>query len=148
MKHLLLAIGLSALVAACGTTPEDARMQAKESGMAQVTGAETLEQVFAGNTYYTTGTENGAAWEFAALYKADGTAHGRTWWDGGEKTGNAAWGAEGDLFCSKWDNDWGGGDKSCFEVYKDGQKIMFVRVSGSGDTIGEGELKPGNPYEL
>lgn len=151
MRKALLSITIAGLAAglltACtsGPTPEEI----KSSG-AEPWSADQLKAQLTGNTLYTSGYNGSTKWEWAGVYNADGTATGKSWWDGGGEKGTGIWELVGNQVCSQWDNpNWGDTEKTCWEFYEDGDKTMEIGVSGGqkGDVF-EIKIQPGNPYEL
>jgi hypothetical protein len=110
-----------------------------------LTGQE-IAQAIEGNTLHRSGHTAGTDWQWAGYYRPDGTMTGRAWWNHGERTSEGRWSIEGDQFCREWDNSWGGGEAGCFRLYRQGDRLTMVKVSGSGDEEGQSFVVEGNPY--
>ena len=79
---------------------------------------------------------------------------GRSLVRGGERDGGQERpGGQGEVtgdgqFCRRWENDWGGGDTGCAEVYKYGNTYLFRSLSPVAGIEVIRTRRPGNPLGL
>ncbi|MEL6266246.1 MAG: hypothetical protein AAFR52_11475 [Pseudomonadota bacterium] len=128
MRSLIASLVGVALLAGCQTTEEKL-----VEGGAQPLTADEVAALVVGNTLYTASDR----WRHHSYYAPDGTAAGRTTWDGGEESASAVWEiSEDGLWCRDWDNDWGGGEHGCQAVYPagDGDYWFIYRRGSHGET--------------
>jgi hypothetical protein len=92
-----------------------------------------LRETLMGHTLSRSGGPLWRRWDYAAVHRADGTITGRVSWSGGEEVADGVWEVtpEG-LYCRTWKNDWGAGQRGCFQVRRDSDVLVFDHVSGSG----------------
>jgi hypothetical protein len=141
---LVLAAGL---MSACQSLSPSMEEEMAEENVAALTGSE-IEETLRGNTLHRTGSRAGVEWQWAGHYRADGTMTGRAWWGSGEQVAEGRWSVEGDRFCREWSNSWGGGDRGCYRLYRQGDRLTMIKVSGSGDEEGRSYILSGNPYDV
>lgn len=139
-----LAVGL---LAACTAKPTSEALKDSDT---EVWSGDQITAELAGNTLYTFGFDGTTKWEWVGVFNADGTASGKTWWNGGGNQGAGTWEIVGDQLCDRWDNpDWGYGKRNCWEFHQDGDRVSEVGVSGpSKGEVFKVQIQPGNPYEL
>lgn len=135
-----LVVFAAASISACATTSTG------KSAYQPMSGPE-IKQALSGNTLYKTGDSDGTRWEWAGYYLPNGTAHGRAWWSGGKKEGNAIWAVKGNSVCIHWNNDWDNGKKACFRMLRKGDVIISKAIT-KGATDSKLKLEPGDPYKL
>lgn len=150
MRHaslIALLILVAGLIAGCQTSSGSLQPEMAEENVSLMTGAE-IEQALKGNTLRRTGSTAGMEWQWAGHYRPDGTMSARAWWNTGERVAEGRWSIEGNRFCREWENNWGGGDQGCFRIYRQGDRLTMIKVSGSGDEEGRSYLITGNPYDV
>ena len=132
-KSLLI---LAAMMATAGAGAKAATHPSKNEIMS----------AYAGNTLY----EDGSWYEFAGLYKADGTIDARGWNMLGEERSGGTWRITKDgEVCMTWERkNWALGKENCYSVEIDGNKTSMTHVSGEGGESRSFIIKPGNPYNL
>lgn len=141
----LTAVVTAVFLVSCQQGPTEEQMAGQ--GNDPLSGEE-IRKTLVGNSTHETGHSSGGRYQFAAYFMEGGQARGRAWWSGGQQEGTGRWRIDGNLWCERWNPDkWGGGREICQKVYKDGNQVSFIVVSGSGDndTV---TLKKGNAYDL
>ena len=132
-------------LSACQAVGPSLEQEMVDANVPTLTGPE-IERTLRGNTLHRHGSTAGRDWQWVGHFRPDGTMTGRAWWNQGERVGEGHWSVEGDSFCREWANSWGGGGFGCYRLYRDGDRLTMVKVSGSGDDERQSYLMPGNPY--
>jgi hypothetical protein len=88
------------------------------AGPVKLSGPE-IKALFSGNTVH--GTWAGK--EYWSFFGADGWT---TYRAAGGKPADGRWGASATQYCSTWDP----GGSSCYDIYRDGDQILWVPASG------------------
>jgi hypothetical protein len=84
---------------------------------------------------------------YVIYYQAPGELRGKIVWDGDSATDRGVWEVTADnLYCRRWIEKWGGRERKCWRIYRDGDKITWIDTAGA--VSAETTLVPGNVESL
>jgi hypothetical protein len=113
--------------------------------------APEIETKIAGNSLYRSESKASGPWEYVGYHRPDGIMLGRSWGAGGRETADGVWEVtKKNEYCRQWRNKWGNGEYGCFQVYQNGEKLVFDQTSGSNGGVQQHTftVMQGNPYSL
>jgi hypothetical protein len=123
-----------------------ASMTEQSTALPQLLNPTELRLLLTGNTI--TG-ETSKGTRYHVYYRADGIAYGETL--SGKYKGDrddGIWGVSDERgHCLEW-TQWLGGEKRCYNVFRNGNRVIFEQNSGHEGGKSSGVMRPGNPENL